>query len=404
MAAMLFNSDRHEPLVPDAWDEAIARRKIEQIVDDADARFSPELLWPTHPNDSSECAPSYMLYWGACGVLWALRYLEVRGACRLKRDYAPYVKSLLEPNRKQMGHEAGKPFGSYLMGDTGIQLLQQWHAPSSETCSELIKLVEATRDHPARELMWGAPGTLLASLFLHQQTGDAVWSELYRTTAQQLWSQLHWSVEHGCHYWTQDLYGKTYTFLDAIHGFVATAAVLINGRHLLTPAAWSEWQECIANTVRQTVECDRGRANWRARLDGSPLSESPGLVQFCHGAPGFVICLADFPSDSLDDLLVAGGETTWSAGPLRKGSNLCHGTGGNGYAFLKLYRRFGGSMWLERARAFAMHGIHQTERDLAQFGQLRYSLWTGDLGFAVYLLDCIEGTDRFPTLDVFFES
>jgi hypothetical protein len=104
------------------------------------------------------------------------------------------------------------------------------------------------------------------------------------------------------------------------------------------------------------------------------------------------------------DLLVAGGETTWSAGPLRKGSNLCHGTGGNGYAFLKLHRRFGESMWLERARAFAMHGIRQTERDLAQFGQLRYSLWTGDLGFAVYLLDCIEGTDRFPTLDVFFES
>ncbi|MDM0108053.1 LanC-like protein [Variovorax sp. J22R24] len=370
----------------------------------SEARFSPELLWPTHPNDSSDCAPSYMLYWGACGVFWALRYLEVRGACRLKRNYAPYVTSLLAPNRRAMGQEAGKPFGSYLMGDTGIQLLQQWHTPSGETCSELIHLVEATRDHPARELMWGAPGTLLASLFLHAQTGEAVWFELYRATAQQLWSQLHWSEAHGCHYWTQDLYGNTYTFLDAVHGFVATACVLIKGRQLLTPAAWSGWQECIANTIRRTVECDRRQANWRARLDGSRLSESPGLVQFCHGAPGFVICLAGFPSDRLDDLLVAGGETTWTAGPLRKGSNLCHGTGGNGYAFLKLYRRFGDSMWLERARAFAMHGIRQTERDLAQFGQLRYSLWTGDLGLAVYLLDCIEGTDRFPTLDVFFEN
>src|SRR5579862_6347323 len=142
MAAMLFNSDRHEPLAAGAWDEAIARRKIEQIVEDVEARFSPELLWPTHPKDSSDCSPSYMLYWGACGVFWALRYLEVRGACRLKRNYAPYVKSLLAPNRKQMGHEAESPFGSYLMGDTGIQLLQQWHAPSSETCSELITLVE----------------------------------------------------------------------------------------------------------------------------------------------------------------------------------------------------------------------------------------------------------------------
>jgi hypothetical protein len=33
---------------------------------------------------------------------------------------------------------------------------------------------------------------------------------------------------------------------------------------------------------------------------------------------------------------------------------------------------------------------------------MRYSLWTGDAGFAVYLWDCLQGTARFPTLDVFF--
>jgi hypothetical protein len=59
-------------------------------------------------------------------------------------------------------------------------------------------------------------------------------------------------------------------------------------------------------------------------------------------------------------------------------------------------------MWLERARAFAMHGIEQTESDRATYGQLRYSLWTGDLGFAVYLWDCIREQPAFPTLDVFF--
>ena len=125
-------------------------------------------------------------------------------------------------------------------------------------------------------------------------------------------------------------------------------------------------------------------------------------MQFCHGAPGFVICLAAFPDDSLDDLLVAAGETTWVAGPLRKGSNLCHGTGGNGYAFLKLYRRFDDAKWLARARAFAMHGIAQSERALAEYGEMRYSLWTGDPGFAIYLWDCIRGGAQFPTLDAFF--
>ena len=96
------------------------------------------------------------------------------------------------------------------------------------------------------------------------------------------------------------------------------------------------------------------------------------------------------------------GESTWVAGPLRKGSNLCHGTAGNGYAFLKLYARTGDARWLERARAFAMHAIAQTQAEERAVGRMRYSLWTGDPGVAVYLMDCIGVTPRFPTLDVFY--
>ena len=134
----------------------------------------------------------------------------------------------------------------------------------------------------------------------------------------------------------------------------------------------------------------------------APWPGMPMLMQFCHGAPGFVICLGGFPGTALDDLLLAAGEAIWTAGPLRKGSNLCHGTGGNGYAFLTLCARTGDARWLDRARAFAMHGIEQTETEARAVGRMRYSLWTGDPGFAVYLLDCLHGTPGFPTLDVFF--
>lgn len=402
---MLFSTDRHEPLSPIAWDEARARETIERIVARTEASFSPERLWPTHSHDSADPAPSFMLYWGACGVFWALRYLQARGACSLRRDYASFVRPLLEPNRAAMGQGGASAFGSYLMGDTGIRLLAYWNDPSEQEADELARLVEATMNHPARELMWGAPGTLLAALFLQERTGDPRWTQLFNASARKLWSQLQASPAFGCRYWTQDLYGNTYSFLDAVHGFVATAAVLIRGRHLMDGAEWAAWQQCIADTVRKTAEREGAHANWRPRLDSTPVRDAATkLVQFCHGAPGFVICLADFPDASLDDLLVAGGELTWDAGPLCKGSNLCHGTGGNGYAFLKLHRRFGDARWLERARAFAMHGIRQTEDDLAKFGELRYSLWTGDPGFAIYLWDCIQGTDRFPTLDVFFEG
>ena len=94
-------------------------------------------------------------------------------------------------------------------------------------------------------------------------------------------------------------------------------------------------------------------------------------------------------------MLIKAGELIWKAGPLTKGPNLCHGTAGNGYAFLKLYRRTGDTKWLERARAFATHAIDQSERHAHDFGQRRYSLWTGDLGLAVYLSDCINGVAHF---------
>jgi len=99
-------------------------------------------------------------------------------------------------------------------------------------------------------------------------------------------------------------------------------------------------------------------------------------------------------------LLRGGGEVTWNAGPLAKGSNLCHGTAGNGYALLKLYKRTGDQLWLDRARAFAMTAIEQIREARAEYNMGRYSLWTGDIGAAIYLLDCIAAEARFPTIDV----
>jgi len=103
----------------------------------------------------------------------------------------------------------------------------------------------------------------------------------------------------------------------------------------------------------------------------------------------------------LDRVLIRAGELVWRAGPLRKGPNLCHGTAGNGYAFLKLWRRSGEPRWLERARAFAMHAAEQVRAARQQHGLGRYSLWTGDVGVALYLASCIDGDARFPTLDAF---
>ena len=400
----LYDPARHEPLRAHAWYEGEARAAIERIVADVRSRYTEHAYWPQHPldrdgDDSDRIQTS--LYLGACGVFWALDYLARVGAVAPAADHHAEFEHLLARNRASLGHAASHERASFMMGDTPIRLMQFGAKPSADLEETLDELIAGNIDHPSRELMWGAPGTLLAASFLHERTGNARWAERFRATAHKLWTQLEWSPRHQCAYWTQELYGSRCTFLDAVHGFVGTALPLIRGRHLLEPPTWEAWYRRIVETVRRTCDRAGAQANWRPQLDDA-RDAGKKLLQFCHGAPGFVVCLAGLPNTELDDLLVAAGETIWTAGPLAKGSNLCHGTGGNGYALLKLYERTGDAQWLARARAFAMHGIAQTEQHAARYGQGRYSLWTGDLGFAIYLWDCVRAKARFPTLDVFY--
>ena len=124
---------------------------------------------------------------------------------------------------------------------------------------------------------------------------------------------------------------------------------------------------CAATPSRRTA-WSTGRA-----VAGSGLLDNRDKqirVQWCHGAPGIVATLGPLLEE---DLALGGGELTWRAGPLEKGAGLCHGTSGNGYAFLVLFERTGDELWLMRARAFAMHALEQLQSE-------RYSLWTGCLG------------------------
>ena len=405
---MLHDPTRHEALNASPWDEAAARAEIERIVATTVARFEAGGWWPIHPKDvdgDDPNEPPTSLYFGAIGTAWTVHYLQTLGAAPGQTRFDARFGELLERNRTWLAKvSTSDSTAAYLMGDTPVLMMAQEQAPNEERTKQLLALIDGNLDHPARELMWGSPGTMLAALFLYRRFGDERFADAFRRSAAQLRSQLKWSEEHGCHYWDQDLYGSHYTFLDAVHGFAATAAVLIRGRDLLPAEEGTAWQDLIVNTIEKTALRENGLANWPAYLVNPSPHPQKKLMQFCHGSPGFVICLADLPDPRLDELLLAAGEATWIAGPLNKGSNLCHGTGGNGYAFLKLYDRTGDARWLERARAFAMHGIRQTANDEREHGQLRYSLWTGDPGFAVYLWDCIRAKAAFPTLDVFYAA
>jgi lantibiotic modifying enzyme len=233
---------------------------------------------------------------------------------------------------------------------------------------------------------------MLAADALHELTREARWLELCQESAN--WLRAQWDPETDL--WTQrGISREPDQIVGPAHGFAGCVLALL-------PHADDEVHRRAAAAVRRYVVEEDGLANWTPATSHDGLRNSRGQirVQWCHGAPGIVASLAGLApgDDEHERLMLAGGELTWRAGPLTKGANLCHGTAGNGYAFLALFARTADELWLERARAFAMHAAAQVEHARARFGQGRYTLWTGDLGTALYLADCLDGSFNVPVI------
>jgi hypothetical protein len=390
-----YDPQRHEALVGGPWSPDQARDAIARIVSRTRAAASRHGTWAVHPQDGPEGSPPALgLYAGSAGVIWALDELVRSGHAPPGDTFAEYLPRQVVWNRE--GHmKGGVQARSYLLAQGGLLLALYRTAPSPETADALAAVIADNTDDPNRELIWGAPGTMLAALAMHQATGESRWAELFRAGAQALEHEfLPDPTIDDARIWTQDLYGRPLKYYGLVHGFAGNAFVLTAGRNLLEADSWARWSSRLAQTLRSTAVHEGSHVIWFAGVG----PRQPGrlmLAQLCHGSPGMVVGLAAL-DQPIDDLLVGGAELTWAAGPLAKGAGLCHGTAGNGYAFLKLHARSGDPIWLDRARTFAMHAIVQCE---TQSGGPRHSLWTGDLGVALYLADCLQGRARFPTLD-----
>jgi len=203
---------------------------------------------------------------------------------------------------------------------------------------------------------------------LWKWTNEERWRDTFLKKVEELWSRWKYRAEQNCFLWRQRLYRpEPRIFLGPVHGFSGNACVLMQAASFMAEERRDEMYDRITGAMRATVHIENGFANWRGLADPPGverfrLDDVPWLVQWCHGAPGTLGALSRLPADrdlEMESLFAAGGELTSAAGPLTKGPNLCHGTGGNGILFLKLYQRTGDAKWLQRARAFAMHGIEQ---------------------------------------------
>jgi hypothetical protein len=371
--AELWRPSEHEPLAGGEWDDRRAEEAIRAIVADAEAAFDGT-RWPWHPRDGDEWGIADV-YIGGAGIIWALDELGSTGWRDAAVSFVDHYRARPSP------WDEDPVETSYHFGELGIALVAFRLTRDAGIADRIHELVLAGLDSEANEVMNGTPGSMLVCEAMLAWTREPRWDEAWRAAAERVRS-----VRDPDGLWTSHIGGNAARYLGPAHGYAGNMRAFANRGDAPEPADLGPY------ALRED-----GLLNWLP-MEGIDLEQI--RVQWCHGAPGMVATLGGL----LDlELAVAGGELTWRAGPLAKGPGLCHGTAGNAYAFLVLHRRTGDGVWLDRARAFGTHVIGEVERERAELGRGRYSLFTGDLGVALFLRHLIDGVDRFPTMGPFGE-
>ncbi len=369
---MICDLEAHEPLTETPWEDGRVGDAIASIVADAE-RSIDGCIWPNHPLDDDGGPPLLEdmtdMYSGAAGMLWALHRLGST------LDLASLADGALRRYRERP--DWGENVPSLLCGESGILLVAGLVGASPGHRERLRERIVENERNPTWELMWGSPGTMLAARFAQL---DAE----YERSAETLVAE--WD-DAGDGIWTQQLSGRTTQFLGPVHGFAGNVHAL---RGYLSD---DELRRRIEGPLRATAVAEDGSVNWLPTV-GSP---EPNRLQWCHGAAGMITTLGDLMPR---ELLLGGAELTWRAGPLAKGPGLCHGTAGNGYALLRAHELTGDDEWLGRARRFAVHALEQVDLARAEYGRGRFTLFTGDVGAALFAQSCLDVDPRFPTMDV----
>jgi hypothetical protein len=397
----LYSPELHESLTPEPWSAQRARAAMASVVADADSGYDDASLWPpADPWDDwggAASPPLTALSTGAAGAAWGLDALRRRGHAETRLDLARVAARALEewraaPDTPERFEPPVATHASLMMGETGPLLAACKLATSIDTGDALHARVLANHDNETNELYAGAPGTMVAARAMLDWTGDTRWAEAWRASAGVLLAR-----RHADGFWTYPPYGKG---IGASHGIGTNARILVAGGDLLPDDVRERLPRETAAALAATAVVEDGLANWPMAV-GDDLVPWDGQirVQWCHGAAGVVESAGAWLDE---ELLRAGAQLVWEAGPpsLDKGTGICHGTAGSGYALLRVFERTGDELWLDRARRFAMHVAWQVEHLRTRRGRGRVTLWTGDVGAALFLAACLDGDARLPIVDV----
>ncbi|KAJ2962200.1 hypothetical protein NQZ79_g2596 [Umbelopsis isabellina] len=247
----------------------------------------------------------------------------------------------------------------------------------------------ALKDQTSDELMYGRAGYLyaleLVRLHCRDLVVDLISDQMRLDVVQKIIDSGHkGAVDDWPLMWS--FHNRQY--IGAAHGAAGIIGVLLQCGPLVDE--WKEELLTVANNICQTTLPNN---NVPPHL-GSKKDE---LVQFCHGVPGIIPCIALiarlYPSTSNKFLSYAENfaDCIWHNGLLRKSVGLCHGISGNAFAFLELYLMKPQSIeYLHKAAAFCQFATdwrEHTLRKILDTPDRPYSLYGGNAGLAWLLID-----------------
>ncbi|XP_068629686.1 lanC-like protein 2 isoform X2 [Battus philenor] len=302
---------------------------------------------------------------------------------------------------------------SFLCGDAGPLALATFishklgnkrpsNLPEPNTLAQrLLDLLPSLKQSP-NELLYGGAGYLYALLFVKKYIPEAnlIQSDFIervvndiiksgKTFSSQMKSDcpLLWQ-------WHDKIY------LGAAHGVSGILYLLLQARDYVSS---QDMKTLIKPTLDWLADKQFSSGNFPSSLGSS---SGDRLVQWCHGAPGFIplFLLAHqiFKEEKYVKIALKSCEVIWQRGLCTKGYSICHGVSGNAYSFLYMYQATKDPIHLYRACCFMQWCLMEKSGTELHSPDRPASLFEGLLGRLYLAKDMMFTLDKvkFPAFSL----
>ncbi|XP_039256970.2 lanC-like protein 2 [Styela clava] len=183
-------------------------------------------------------------------------------------------------------------------------------------------------------------------------------------------------------------------YIGAAHGYIGILYTLLCTNY-------QTYQDDIKSTIDFVLGIQYPSGNFPSSFG----SDNDRLIHWCHGAPGGVYLMMKaheiFGEEKYLESACKASDTVWNHGLLKKGYGICHGTSGNGYGFLALYKYTKDAKYLYRAVQFGLWCCGYRERHGLNTPDRPYSLFEGIAGAAYFLADLLSPNNaKFPAFEL----